>query len=496
MVFIAFFSFMPIFAKGTLNMSEFLQIDGLWSYIYWCNIIVAAFIVVRVVLNNRNPIKTLAWMMVLLFLPLLGLLLYFFFGRDTKRLKYIGRRSLSQIQQRSHLYYRAQKPVEFPPAYSSLVNYLENTASAYPVQGCQVQVIDDMQLFAEELLAAIRSAREHVHLQFYIFEDDGFGTRVRDALIEKAREGVEVRVIYDSVGSWRVAKDFFEDIRFAGGQVEAFLKVYFPILGNRVNYRNHRKVVVVDGCVGFVGGCNIADRYVQGVEWGAWRDVMLKVCGNGVHGLQTSFLIDWYFANGSLVSGGRYFPSMPVMGDALMQVAQSNPVGVHRVIMSALIMIITSAREYVYMQTPYLMLNDAVKLAIINAALSGVDVRLMIPLRSDSPILTYASYSYLGDLLEAGVRVLLYKEGMMHGKTMVSDDAVSSVGSANLDFRSFYYNFEMSSFVYSSSVARKLKSVFLNDEKGCHQLSVREYSSRSFMRRCAESAARLFSPLL
>ena len=477
-------------------MEHLLHIDGFWSYVYWCNIIVAAFIVVRVVLNNRNPIKTLAWMMVLLFLPFWGLLLYFFFGRDTRKLKYIGRRSLSQIQQRSHLYYRSQEPVEPPASYASLMAYLENVASAYPMAGNSVRVVDEPSQFAEELLAVIASAKEHIHLQFYIFEADEFGTRVRDALVAKAREGVEVRVIYDSVGCWRVPKSFFEEIRFAGGQVEAFLKVYFPILGNRVNYRNHRKVVVVDGRVGFVGGFNVADRYVKGVEWGVWRDVMLEVRGNGVHGLQTSFLVDWYFANGSLVSGGRYFPPLPCVGDTVMQVAQSNPVGADRVIMSALVMVITSAREYLYMQTPYLMLNDAMKLAIRNAALAGVDVRLMIPQRSDSAISSYASYSYLGELIEAGVKVLLYKEGMLHGKVVVSDDAVASVGSANLDFRSFYYNFEVSGFVYGSSVACRLKAMFLNDEKGCVVLTAREYASRSLWRRLAESAARLFSPLL
>lgn len=477
-------------------MGDFSQIDGLWSYIYWLNIIVAVFIVVRVVLNNRNPIKTLAWMMVLLFLPFLGLLLYFFFGRDTRKLRYIGRRSLSQIQQRSHLFYRSQEPVEYPSVYTSLISYLENVASAYPVAGNDVAVIDNMQQFADELIAAINAAREHVHVQFYIFENDEFGCRVRDALVAKAREGVEVRVIYDSVGCWRVPKEFFEQIRFAGGQVEAFLKVYFPIFGNRVNYRNHRKVVVVDGCLGFVGGCNIADRYIKGVEWGRWRDVMLRVRGNGVHGLQTSFLVDWYFANGSLVSGGRYFPNVESQGSAIIQVAQSNPVGDNRVIMSALITIITSAREYLYMQTPYCMLNDSLKLAIKNAALAGVDVRLMIPQRSDSVISTYATYSYLGELLAAGVKIYLYKEGMVHSKMVVSDDSVSSVGSANLDFRSFYYNFEVSGFVYDRSVARRLKTMFLADEKACSLLTMREYASRSFLRRCAESAARLFSPLL
>lgn len=477
-------------------MAELLNIDGFWSYLYIVNNVLAVFIMVYVVLDNRNPIRTLAWIMVLLFIPFLGVLLYFFFGRDTKRKKYISRRSLSQIQQRSLLCYRSQNGVQPPVAHSSLVTYLENTASAYLMAGSDVRVLGSTGCFIEELLAAIAAAKEHIHLQFYIFENDETGMRVRDALIAKAREGVEVRVIYDSVGCWSVPRAFFEEIRFAGGQVEAFMKVRFPVLGNRVNYRNHRKVVVIDGCLGYIGGCNIADRYVKGTAQGGWRDTMLAIRGSAVYGLQTSFLVDWYFVNNSLVSGKRYFPLLERQGGAMVQVAQSNPVGGNRVIMSAFLMLIASARNYLYMQTPYLALTDSMTMAMCNAALSGVDVRLMIPARSDNRISDYASYSYLGTLLEAGVKVLLYTDGMLHCKTIVCDDKVSSVGSTNLDFRSFYYNFEVNAFVYDDAVACSVKALFLADEKGCTQLTARSHAERSFGQRCLESAARLFSPVL
>ena len=470
--------------------------EGLSGYFYWAYSIVVFMLLLRVVLNNRNPIKTLAWMMVLIFLPFLGVILYFLFGRDTKRLKYISRRSLSQIQQRSHLYYRSQECVELPAQYTSLAAYLENTASAYPMPYNDVRAITDTASFFDELLEAVLAAKEYIHLQFYIFENDELGTRLRDALVKKAREGVEVRLLYDSVGCWRVPQRFFEEIRFAGGQAEAFLKVFFPIVGSRVNYRNHRKMAVIDGRVGFIGGCNIADRYIKGINGGCWRDTMLSLRGAAVHGLQTSFLVDWYFANGSLVSGGAYFPCASVQGSSVVQIAQSNPVGRNRVIMSALIMMLSVAKNYVYVQTPYLMLTDAMSQAMRNAALAGIDVRLMIPLRSDSKLTDYASCSYLGELLEAGVKVYQYEKGFMHSKVMVSDDAVSSVGSANFDFRSFYYNFEGNAFVYDRAVAQSLKNSFLDDLKGCRLLTLREYNNRSFMRRCAESAARLLSPLL
>lgn len=488
--------FMVKFAKRLYQMEELLNIDGLFGYLYYINNVLAVLIMVHVVLDNRNPIRTLAWIMVLLFIPFLGLVLYFFFGRDTKKLKYINRRSLSRIQQRSHLYYRSQNKVTPPVEYSHLATYLENTASAYPMAGNKVRVIGSVESFIDELLSAIAAAKEHIHLQFYIFEDDRLGTCVRDALIAKAREGVEVRVIYDSVGCLGVSHSFFDEITIAGGHVEAFLKVWFPILGDRVNYRNHRKVVVIDGKLGYIGGCNIADRYVSGTETGCWRDTMLAIQGCAVYGLQTSFLIDWYFATNSLVSGKRYFPPIEQHGDAMLQVAQSNPVGGNRVIMSALIMLLGAARKYVYIQTPYLALTDPMILAIRNAALSGVDVRLMIPFRSDSRISDFASFSYLGTLLEAGVRVYLFKGGMLHCKTVVSDDKVSSAGSANFDFRSFYYNFEVNALVYDEAVACEMRALFIADEKSCVQLTEQNYEARSFARRCAESAARLFSPIL
>lgn len=476
-------------------MGAIMQIDGFWGYLYWANLLLAVCVVVYVILNNRNPIRTLAWIMVLLFLPFLGLVLYFFFGRDTRKMRYINRRSLSKIMQRTHLYYRSQAKVDVPYSCAHLATYLENVALACPMPGTAVSVITDVPLFASRLLAAIEGAKEHVHLQFYIFENDEFGRRVRDALVRKAREGVEVRVIYDSVGCWPVPRTFFDEIAKAGGHVEAFLKVRFPVLGDKVNYRNHRKVVVVDGKRGFIGGCNIADRYINGLSWGRWRDTMLALEGAAVHGLQASFLIDWYFANGTLVCGEKYFPTLASCGKAVVQVAQSNPLGSNLVIMSAVIKILAQAREYVYIQTPYLMPSDAVGLAMRNAALSGVDVRLMIPRKGDNRVLDYAAYSYLGELMEAGVKVLLYDGGFLHAKTIVSDGVVSSVGSANIDSRSFYYNFEVSAFVYDSTVATGLKRAFHADEKHCHHYKLHEHRSRSFARRCAESAARLFSPL-
>lgn len=487
-----------IFFVSSFNVYNYIRTGNVCSdmgVFYWIYCIVALMVMVRVVLNNRDSVKTLAWILVLLFLPVLGLLLYFFFGRDTRKERMIGRRMLSQIQRRQ-LNDDTDNQAEVPQGYEPLVAYLRNSSSACLVGASDVCVFRSTKEFAKALYDEIDAAKEHIHIQFYIFEDDEFGGLLREHLMAKAREGVEVRVIYDSVGCWKVGKEFFETMRCAGVYVESFLKVRFPLLTNRVNYRNHRKVVVIDGKVGFVGGCNIADRYLKGVEWGDWRDTMLLLRGAAVHGLQSSFLVDWYFANRTLVCGKRYFPQLPSGNEALVQVVQSNPVGEVRSAMVGMIKALSMARSYVYLQTPYFMPSAAFLLALKSAAMSGVDVRLMIPERSDNRVVDYASRSYLVDVMNAGVKVYLYSQGFLHSKTLVCDDSLSSVGSMNLDFRSFYYNFEVSAFVYSRKVAGALKEKFLDEAKCCRQLSLSAFRKRSFKERCLESVARLFSPLL
>ena len=462
---------------------------------YWVYCIVAILVMVRVVLNNRDTVKTLAWILVFIFLPILGLIIYFFFGRDTRKAKMIGRRMLSQIQQRRQLNDDAENQADVPQGYEPLVSFFKNTSSSYLLGASEVEVLSTRE-FAESLYKEIDTAKEHIHIQFYIIENDDFGSLLCEHLVEKARQGVEVRVIYDSVGCWKVNKEFFERMRCAGVYVESFLKVRFPLLTNRVNYRNHRKVVVIDGKVGFIGGCNIADRYLKGVQWGDWHDTMLLVRGMAVHGLQSSFLVDWYFASRTLVSGKRYFPVLPAGNDSLMQVVQSNPVGDVRTVMTGLVKALYMSKSYVYMQTPYFMPNSDFISALKSAAMSGVDVRLMIPECSDNKVTDYASRSYLVDIMEAGVKVYLYTAGLLHSKTFVCDDSLCSVGSVNLDFRSFYYNFEVSAFVYGRKLAAVLKDKFLDEAECCRQLSLATFKERPLKERCLESVARLFSPLL
>lgn len=473
-----------------------LDFYSIMGALYWVYLVIAILVMVNVVLNNRDTVKTFAWVLLLIFLPFIGIILYFFFGRDTRKMRIINSRQLSQLQKKQ-FEEKQECSSGLQNEYSPLATFFRNTSSANLLSASDASVFSSTREFASALYKEIDAAKESIHVQFYIFEDDEFGHLLCEHLVAKAKEGIEVRVIYDSVGCFKISKTFFETMRCAGIYVESFLKVRFPLLTNKVNYRNHRKIVVIDGKVGFVGGCNVADRYLNGVGWGAWRDTMLLLRGNAVHGLQASFLIDWYFASGTLVSGDRYFPVLPSDGENLVQVVQSNPVGEVRTILTGMVKAISTARNYLYLQTPYFMPDESFLLALKSAALSGVDVRLMIPEKADSWLAGYATRSYLMDIMKAGVKVYLYREGFLHSKTFVCDDYLSSVGSVNLDFRSFYYNFEVSAFVYGKSVARELKEQFLEDTKACRALTPSGFmAERSFKERCAESVARLFSPLL
>lgn len=468
----------------------------LFGCFYWVYSIVAVALIINVVLKNRDSVKTLAWVLVLLFLPFLGIILYFFFGRDTRKKKIIGNRLKSQINKWSGLSDTTEGVLGIPQEYMPIKSFLHNSVSAATLHAESIELFADTKKFFESLLDELEKAERHIHMQFYIFEDCDCSRSVRDILMRKARQGVEVRFIYDSLGSWGVKKNFFDEMRKAGVYVESFLKVRIPILSNKVNYRNHRKLVIVDGKVGFIGGCNVAERYVTGGIWGMWRDTMLLIRGAAVQGLQSSFLVDWYFANRSLVSGKEYFPQSGSGNGPLVQVVPSNPVGDVRPLMTGFVKLLSTVRNYAYLQTPYFMPNEAFMLALKSAAMSGADVRVMIPERSDSRITDYASKSYLGDLLGAGVKVFLFKDGFLHSKSIVCDDYVTSIGSANFDFRSFFYNFEVNAFVYDKKLAQEQKSAFLDDTRHCRQLTLGEYKARPLTRRLMESCARLFSPLL
>ena len=463
--------------------------------------VIAVLTIVHVVLDNRQPAKTMAWALVIYFVPIVGVVFYLFFGINTRKERYVSERSMNQLTKRSMLEFVEQQNLRLPERHKPLIDLFINQNLSLPFKDNKVDLYTDGYQFFTALLQEISKAKSHIHLDMYIFADDALGRLVADALIDKARQGVEIRVIYDDVGCWNVSSQFFERMREEGIEVAAFMPVRFPSFTSKVNYRNHRKILVIDGLVGFIGGMNIALRYVKGTKEQPWRDTMLKVTGGAVNALQRAFLVDWYFVDRTLLSDRKYYPQRTaaegqLSNNCLAQVVTSGPVTPYPEIMQGFVRIITGARRYLYLETPYFLPNDPVLFALKTVALAGVDVRVICPRHSDARFVEWASRSYLREVVEAGVKVKLYEGGFLHSKLMVCDDSISTCGSTNLDFRSFENNFEANVFFYDEGVALRMKKVFFDDEQQTVLLTdIPQRMRADFLTRLWESVTRMLSPL-
>lgn len=474
-------------------------------YIHWIflliYIMVIVSIIVTILMDNRQPAKTMAWVMVLLFVPVAGIILYIFFGQNTRKMRFISQRSLDQLSKRQMLEFVEQRELRMPDKFQSLVRLFTNQSLALPFKDNEAEFYTDGYQFFPALLQSISRARHHIHLETYIFDDDPLGRLIADALIQKAKEGVEIRVIYDDVGCWRVPSAFFERMKKAGIDVCAFMPVKFPAFTSKVNYRNHRKICVIDGIEGFTGGMNIALRYVKGMRNGTlpWRDTHMRLRGSIVYALQRAFLVDWYFVDRTLVTNRKYYPPMPwkISNDCLAQMVTSSPIAPWPDIMQGYVRILLEAKSYVYMESPYFLPTEPVLFAMRTAALAGVDVRLMVPRHSDSHLLEWASLSYVVETLASGVKIKLYEGGFNHSKLLVADDEVSTCGSTNIDFRSFENNFESNVFFYDRQMALRIKELYMADEAQSVDFNdVDTLRHRPYLHRLTESLFRLLAPLL
>ena len=471
-------------------------------YIHWIVLVaytvIAIVAMITVLMEHRQPAKTIAWVLVLSFLPLVGIVLYFFFGRRTRKDRHIWEKSLNQLTKRSMIEFAEQKQLELPEEHKELIQLFMNQNFALPFKNNETDVYVSGYEFFPALLAEINKATHHIHIVSYIIDDDPLGRLLRDALIDKARKGIEVRLLFDDVGSWKTPNRFFEQMREEGIEVHPFMPVRFPAFTGKVNYRNHRKIIVIDGKVGFIGGMNLAQRYVKGHKGTMWRDTHVKISGAAVYGLQRAFLVDWFHADRTLITDRKYYPDTTIApNNSLIQIVTSSPTNVWEELEQGYIKILLSAKRYIYMETPYFLPTEPIFFAMRTAALSGVDVRLMVSLKTDSKLVQIASRSYLTQTIQAGVKVLCYEEGFNHTKLLVADDNVATIGSANIDFRSFENNFEANAFFYDKSMAQRIKDIFLTDETKCVPLEkIKEINHKSFIYRLWESAVRLLSPLL
>lgn len=452
-------------------------------------------VIIVIISENRNPLKSLPWLIVLLLAPVVGLVCYFFFGQNLSKRHNISRRARKQLTS----YVEAaeqQERREIPGRFRPLSHLLSHHGLAIPLDGTDYTIYRSGMQKMEALLQDIRAAHHHVHIQYYIIEDDRAGKMLREALIERAKVGVEVRVLYDDVGSRSVRKHFFDELEQAGGEVCDFLHVKFPRFTSKVNYRNHRKVVVIDGRIGYFGGMNIADRYLYGSELGPWRDTHFRIEGGGVAGLQAAFLGDWQATTRRRLEGDSYYPISTTEGDNSLQLLVGGPFGKWRMLLKATSLAVSRARTRIWIQTPYFLPSETLNNALQTAALAGIDVRLMLPLRSDSRCVDLAIHSYIDEMMHAGVKVYFYMAGFLHSKLMLIDDELAVIGSSNMDFRSFEHNFEINGFAYDQALVERLAALYAEDEAHCHLLTAAEWFNRPRLRRFAESVMRLFSPLL
>lgn len=486
-----------IFIKfGYLNralvMNFWLVIIG---FILYLSVIVACVVVV--LSENRNPIRALAWTIALLFLPVIGLIFYLFFGRGLKGMKMISRRNKRKLMHYAGSHSNTTHEPDNNLQYRELKRLAHNLCNAPFTLNNKVKIYTDGISKFNDLRQDLRNAKKSIMLQYYIFLDDKLGTEIADILKDKAREGLEVYVMYDHVGSFSASNNFFNSMREAGIKVHPFFKVSFPQLANRINWRNHRKIVIIDDAIGYIGGMNIADRYVDGTEDGAaWRDTHFRITGDVVQSLFYSFAIDWNFLNPHLSGQYDFCPGDSPCTETGMQLVTSGPTDTWNTLTLCFLKAISSATKRIYIQTPYFLPTDALMHALITAAISKIDVRIMIPRNSDSKMLKYASYSYVSQCLKAGIKVYLYEPGMLHAKMMVIDDEFVTAGSTNFDFRSFENNFESNLLIYDQELNSKMRDIFFKDLESCTKINGAQWQRRPGIQRAAESMVRLLSPIL
>lgn len=473
---------------------------GFFSLLITFSSIVMGFVIF---LENRHPTQTLTWLVVFGAFPLLGFIFYLLFGRNYRKekmyrkkyfldkqafLKIEGERDVSEKklneigENNRKLFHLAQKLGNSPISFATETKVLTNGDETF-----------------SHILESLKNAKHHIHIQYYIVRDDHIGREIKSILMDRAKNGVKVRFLYDAVGSWTLPKAYIKDLRNAGVEVAPFGPVKLPFLNNKFNFRNHRKIIVIDGDIGFVGGLNIGDEYLgRSKSFGFWRDTHLMAKGEAVRSLQLIFLQDWYYStNHSFLTDEYLSPSLPLEHKhGGVQMIAGGPDNEWSVIKDIFFSMITSAKESVWIASPYFIPDEDIFQALKVAALSGVDVRLLVPQNPDKWIVWHASRSYFPDLLEAGVRIFAYKRGFLHSKIVIIDKELASIGTSNMDMRSFHLNFEVNAFLYKTNSTKKLVQDYLDDLKEAQELYIDSFNKRHIGIKILESFCRLLSPLL
>ncbi|MFD1363490.1 cardiolipin synthase [Lentibacillus salinarum] len=456
-------------------------------------------------LERKDASATWAWLMVLLFIPILGFVLYLIFGRrisgeriftwDTKSklgVKFAVQEQLRALEDDTFNYKNNELA-----AYKDLYYLHMRNDDAILTQDNSVHIFTDGREKFDALIQDMENATDHIHLLYYILRHDQLGKRTAEVLIRKARQGLEVRVLYDDMGSRKISRKFLHRLRKAGVKIESFFPAKIPKINFKINYRNHRKLAIIDGKIGYIGGFNIGDEYLgHNQKFGYWRDTHLRIAGDAVANMQTRFILDWNQASRDDILYDERYYAADRCGDVGVQIVSSGPDSDWEQIKNGYIKMIMSAKEYVYIQTPYFIPDDSLQDTLRIAALSGINVKIMIPNKPDHPFVYWATLSYIGDLLNAGAEVYVYQNGFLHAKTIIVDGKIASVGTANIDVRSFRLNFEVNAFLYDQGLSERLLDAFNQDIEHSTQMTDKLYRKRSLGIRFKESISRLLSPVL
>jgi len=477
-------------------------IAGILSVLYLLTIL---FVCMMIVFENRSPVKTLSWVLVVLLVPFLGIFFYVFFGQNYRKQKIFSKKSILDLEQLTN--YAAVQVNALPERMVleseairekvHLIRLMLNNNKSALTEFNKIELLIDGTNTFHAMLDAINEAKSFINMEFYRFESDMLGTKFCEALMIKAKEGVKVRIIFDDVGSWSLNNKVIRNMRESGIEIFPFMPVRFPWLTNKINFRNHRKIIVVDGINGFVGGFNIADKYLKGIKGiGGWRDTHLVIKGEAVATLNSVFMVDWYFVSEILLTDEPgHFDFEKVPDRCWIQMASSGPDSDWANIMQVYFSAIATARKSIYISTPYFSPDESILNAMKTASLSGVDVQMILPDKSDSVVAYWNTRSYIDELMEAGIKIYLYSKGFNHSKYILVDGVFASVGSANVDMRSFDLNFEVAALIYDEYFAARLLKVFHDDIANSTRVEPGQWAKRKRTARYKESLSRIFGPL-
>ncbi|MEG0924603.1 MAG: cardiolipin synthase [Anaerovoracaceae bacterium] len=484
-------------------INDVFTISNLMTTIYVINIFISLAIIF---LERKNPTTTLAWILILFFIPVVGFVLYIVLAQNisrqkifritAKEQKVIDESLKEQIREMDENTYEFKEDVA--ARWKHMIKLNQVYGYSYFTQNNDVEIFDDGKRMFHNLIKDIRNAKDTINVMYYIIKDDMVGRKMIDALTQKAKEGLEVRMLVDTLGSRYITNRKLKEYLNAGGKIAYFFKPKLKLINMKLNYRNHRKIVVIDGEVGYVGGFNIANEYLGfKKKFGYWRDTHVKIMGGAVQDLNARFIVDWRFASKEEIDiTATYYTPVENRGNTGVQIVSCGPDSQKEEIKRGLMKMITYAEKRVFLQSPYFVPDASLLESLKMAVQSGVDVRIMIPCMPDHLFVYWATYAYVGELLRSGAKVYIYDRGFLHAKTMVVDGEVTSVGSANFDRRSFRLNFEANAFIYDEDIAKKMEKLFYEDMKHGHELTYEMYLNRSTMIKFKEAISRLLSDVL